>query len=76
VRLSELPGRRRGGLLIAADDRRADPIAIGTRGVGPLRATSTGSTARQIVHHSTIPVLVVRGAAVPSEEPQHAQVEK
>jgi nucleotide-binding universal stress UspA family protein len=61
----------RQGLLIAADDRRADLIVIGARGAGPLKEPSVGSIARHVVHHATIPVLVVRGAAIPSAEPIH-----
>lgn len=57
------------GLLIAADDRREDIIIIGARGAGPLKQSSVGSVARHVVHHSTIPVLVVRGGIVPTAEP-------
>lgn len=51
----------RSGMLLAADDCRADLIAIGARGIGPL-TSSIGTVARHIVHHATIPVLVVRAA--------------
>jgi nucleotide-binding universal stress UspA family protein len=59
----------RQGLLIAADECRADLIVIGARGSGPLKQPSVGSLARHVVHHATIPVLVVRGAVVPAPEP-------
>jgi nucleotide-binding universal stress UspA family protein len=52
----------REGLLVAADERRADLIVLGARGAGPLQQPTLGSVARHIVHHATIPVLIVRGA--------------
>ncbi len=51
------------GMPLAADDCRADLIAVGARGVGPAKAPALGSLVRHIVHHATVPVLVVRGAA-------------
>jgi nucleotide-binding universal stress UspA family protein len=59
----------RQGLLIAADECRAELIVIGARGAGPLKQPAVGSIARHIVHQATIPVLVVRGAAIPSTKP-------
>jgi nucleotide-binding universal stress UspA family protein len=59
----------RSGLLIAADDRHVDLIAIGARGAGPLKAASIGAIARHTVHHTTIPVLVVRGRPISGTEP-------
>jgi nucleotide-binding universal stress UspA family protein len=59
----------RTGLLIAADDRRADLIAIGAQGAGPLRGASLGTVARYVVHHATIPVLIARGASIPDVQP-------
>jgi len=50
----------RSGLLIAADERRAELIVIGARGTGHLRQPTLGSLVRHVVHHVTIPVLVVR----------------
>jgi len=52
----------RQGLLIAADDRRADLIVVGARGTGPMRQPAMGSLARYVAHHATVPVLIVRGA--------------
>jgi nucleotide-binding universal stress UspA family protein len=51
----------RAGVLIAADERRADLIVLGARGAGPLQQPTLGSVARHIVHQTTIPVLIVRG---------------
>lgn len=51
----------RDGLLIAADEQRADIVVLGARGAGPLQQPTLGSVASYIVHHATIPVLIVRG---------------
>ncbi len=51
----------RQGLLIAADECRADLIVIGARGSRPLKQPTIGSIARHVVHEATVPVLVVRG---------------
>jgi nucleotide-binding universal stress UspA family protein len=61
----------RQGLLIAVDECRADLIVIGARGAGPLKQPAVGNIARHVVHQATIPVLVVRGAAIPSTKPLH-----
>jgi nucleotide-binding universal stress UspA family protein len=54
----------RQGLLLAADECRADLIVVGARGVGPATAPALGSLARHAVHHAPVPVLVVRGTAL------------
>lgn len=54
----------RQGLLLAAEECRADLIVVGARGVGPASAPAIGSLARHIVHHAPVPVLVVRGTAL------------
>lgn len=46
-------------LLRAAESRGADLIVVGHGGTGPLRAALLGSTTYEIVHRSTVPVLVV-----------------
>jgi nucleotide-binding universal stress UspA family protein len=61
----------RSGLLIAADDRRADLIVIGARGTGPSKQPALGSLARHVVHHATIPVLVVRRGLDAPKQPVH-----
>jgi nucleotide-binding universal stress UspA family protein len=38
-------------------------IVVGARGSGPLDELSVGSVTRGVVHHSTVPVLVVRASA-------------
>ena len=61
----------RQGLLIAADECRADLIVIGARGAGTLKQPTVGSIARHVVHQATTPVLVVRGPAIPAARPIH-----
>lgn len=51
----------RHGLLVAADECRADLIVLGARGAGPMKQPTVGSIARHVAHEATIPVLVVRG---------------
>ena len=48
------------GLLVAADEYRADMIVVGARGTGPIRGLNVGSVVRAVVRHATVPVLVVR----------------
>ena len=54
----------RQGLLLAAEECRADLLVIGARGVGPGKAAALGGVARHVVHHAPLPVLVVRGPAL------------
>ncbi|MEK7425614.1 MAG: universal stress protein [Actinomycetota bacterium] len=46
-------------LMRAAEARGASMIVVGHGGAGPLRAALLGSTTYEIIHRSTIPVLVV-----------------
>lgn len=46
-------------LLSVAAGRQAEVIAVGHGGTGPLRGALLGSVTYEIVHRSTIPVLVV-----------------
>lgn len=48
------------GILIAADECRADLIVVGARGSGKLQEPTVGSVARALAHHTTIPALIVR----------------
>ncbi len=49
------------GLIVAADNCRADLIVVGARGLGPLRGLLLGSVGRAVAHAATVPVLIVRG---------------
>lgn len=51
------------GILVAADEYRADMIVVGARGSGSLKEPTVGSVARALAHHATIPLLVVRSSA-------------
>jgi nucleotide-binding universal stress UspA family protein len=56
----ELVSQRPADALIAvAESRRAETIAVGHGGQGPLRGALLGNVTYEIVHRSTIPVLVV-----------------
>jgi len=50
----------RKGLLLAAEQWRADMIAVGARGLGPLASLLLGSVASRVAQAATVPVLVVR----------------
>lgn len=54
----------RHGLLIAADEVRADLIVVGSHGIRPLDLLKLGSVSRALAHHATVPVLVVRSPVV------------
>jgi nucleotide-binding universal stress UspA family protein len=51
------------GLLAEAEERHAQMLVVGSTGDGPLRGILVGSTPYKLLHLSTRPVLVVRGAA-------------
>ncbi|VDL90962.1 unnamed protein product [Schistocephalus solidus] len=56
-------------ILKAAEERQADHIIIGSRGLNALGRSLLGSVSNYIVHHSTIPVTVV-----PSKPEERAEV--
>jgi nucleotide-binding universal stress UspA family protein len=47
-----------------AATRNADLIVVGTRGHGLLKRMLLGSTARSVLHHATVSVLITRGTAI------------
>ena len=51
------------GILVAADETRAEMIVVGARGTGPITGLALGSVGRAVVHAATVPVLVVRPSA-------------
>ena len=59
VEVVMVPQRPADALIAVADARSAAVIAIGHGGQGPLRAALLGNVTYEIVHRSTIPVLVV-----------------
>ena len=48
------------GLVVAADDWRADLLVVGARGIGTVKGLLLGSVSRSVAHTASIPVLVVR----------------
>lgn len=50
----------RQGLLLCAEDVRADLLVVGARGLGPISKLLLGSVSRAVVGAARIPVLVVR----------------
>ena len=48
-----------GELLTHIRDERADLLVVGRRGLGGFREHVVGSFSHQLIHHSSIPVLVV-----------------
>lgn len=64
-RVQEIVGTQKPahGILVAADEYRADLIVVGARGSGLLQEPTVGSVVRALAHHATIPVLVVRPPA-------------
>jgi nucleotide-binding universal stress UspA family protein len=47
-------------LLDTAEDHRAAAIVVGSRGTSGLESVLVGSVSRALIHHSQVPVLVVR----------------
>ena len=43
-----------------AEERDASAIVVGSRGLGAIKARVLGSTSRKLLHHTRLPVLVVR----------------
>ena len=48
------------GLLVAADETRADLLVVGSHGMRGIDRLMVGSVGRVLAHHATIPVLIVR----------------
>jgi nucleotide-binding universal stress UspA family protein len=61
-RVTTMVGRQnpRTGLLIAADDQRADLLVVGAHGVGALERWFLGSVSHTVARSARIPVLIAR----------------
>ncbi|BFZ10744.1 hypothetical protein BsWGS_13783 [Bradybaena similaris] len=54
-------GGKPGELIVkASEEHKVDMIITGTRGLGTIRRTLMGSVSEYVVHHASVPVLVVR----------------
>ena len=47
------------GIILYAKQHSAHTIVMGTRGLDTIRRTFLGSTSDYVIHHSSIPVIVV-----------------
>ncbi|KAL3866358.1 hypothetical protein ACJMK2_043663 [Sinanodonta woodiana] len=57
IRINGDPGHT---IVKVAEEKHADVIVVGTRGMGKIRRTFLGSVSDYVIHHSHVPVLVCR----------------
>lgn len=58
----------RSGVLLAAEECRADCIAVGARGMGPIERLLLGSVSTSVVNEAKVPVLVARPGNQPAAD--------
>lgn len=58
----------RSGVLAAAEECRADCIAVGARGMGPIERLLLGSVSNAVVSDAKVPVLVARPGCQPAAD--------
>lgn len=58
----------RTGVLAAADECRADAIAVGARGMGPIERLLLGSVSYSVITGTRVPVLVARPGCQPAAD--------
>ncbi len=68
VQRIELAGAPGAGLVQAAEEWRAELIAVGFRGTGLFERFLLGSVSRAVVHSAQVPVLVVKTTGAASEK--------
>jgi nucleotide-binding universal stress UspA family protein len=64
----------RTGLLQAAEDLKADLVAVGARGIGPIERLLLGSVSQAVVNACHVPVLVARRGGSDEASPWPRQV--
>lgn len=69
-RVSTITGTQppRTGVLAAAEECRADAIAVGARGMGPIERLLLGSVSYSVITGTRIPVLVARPGSLPDAD--------
>ena len=58
-RIEVVPGDARSALLDVADERSADLLVVGSRGLGPVADLLLGSVATSLAQHGQLPVMIV-----------------
>lgn len=62
------------GILLAAEEWKAEAIVVGARGVSPIKRLLLGSVSNHVALHAKIPVLIVRTQDGAAAKPKHLAV--
>lgn len=66
--VKQTTGPARTEIIRVAEEENVDLIITGTRGLGAVRRTMLGSVSDHVLHHSHVPVLIVRNKDEPQSE--------
>lgn len=64
------------GIITMLEEELADMVIMGTRGLGVVRRTILGSVSDYVVHHASVPVIVVPGVAATARRESNAAQRK